>query len=780
MNQNASRRCPVMLVTLLALAVIAGLPARARAVDYECGQCIHWEIDHHTKIPGHPTYGGVWVHLQDNVCNMGVEAPPDTFDVVADGILGSHFVIDQKIQGSCVFNFFAIGVSFLDPNQQLLEQTNPAQYGEIVNKSSSGDQHIEFDYRHPTQMPADGQRFYVVVIGVTYILQVDQRIAHAKLAIRVHRPPVLMVHGLWSNRGAFAAMEKDFAASNYFLHQILRADYSPTNDAHFATNQDVVRKGIDELIGACQAAKLATCKVDLVAHSMGGILSRMYLQEDYRNDVRRLVTCNTPHAGAQTANLLRDGNFALPGLLCAGLKIKGSCNNGAVEDLQAPSQAIMDLNTGSHPAGVEVHALTTAAAPLSSQARIVPMLMSWPIALAELVGRECIDGVLESAFGSLDHDMVVPQRSQNGGLSGILTSRITNQQHVGSVSNPAVIARARSLLNEFPGSSSFTTAGFSPEPMGYVTPPRCPGLGTSAAARATNGIAGSATIQIVSPSSGSGVAAGTSFPLLFATSGPIDSIVVIAEFSGDSLCAGKGGSAGPVTLAMPVSAIGHKRVLAVGLDASGQVIAVSDPDYFVDVTVGASLTSLRVYPTSLFQQQGASTILSITGRYSDGVDRDLSHWTGLSFAFTTGSASRVGESGVLLSGMVSDTVRVSAGAVSAARVPVNVIVPSGVVGVEATPESAAQGGGLTAVPNPMRGSTMLRYSLKEAGSPTIEICDISGRRIRTIVGAPAEPGSHVVQWDGVRDDGTRARVGIYFVKLTGTRFPTFGRILVIR
>ena len=44
-------------------------------------------------------------------------------------------------------------------------------------------------------------------------------------------------------------------------------------------------------------------KIDIVGHSMGGNLIRLYLQsDDYKFDIHKLITLNTPHSGTQLAN----------------------------------------------------------------------------------------------------------------------------------------------------------------------------------------------------------------------------------------------------------------------------------------------------------------------------------------------------------------------------------------------------------------------------------------------------------------------------------------------
>lgn len=72
---------------------------------------------------------------------------------------------------------------------------------------------------------------------------------------------------------------------------------------------DLLKEKIDEVKEAC-----ACTKVDLVAHSMGGLVARQYLQSDvYENDVDQLIFLGTPHRGAPKAYLMWEGGeFVTP------------------------------------------------------------------------------------------------------------------------------------------------------------------------------------------------------------------------------------------------------------------------------------------------------------------------------------------------------------------------------------------------------------------------------------------------------------------------------------
>ena len=69
-------------------------------------------------------------------------------------------------------------------------------------------------------------------------------------------------------------------------------------------------------------------------------------------------------------------------------------------------------------------------------------------------------------------------------------------------------------------------------------------------------------------------------------------------------------------------------------------------------------------------------------------------------------------------------------------------------------------------PNPFRQSTTIDYTVEQAGPVTLEIYDLLGRRIRTLVEAAQHPpGPHRAVWDGHDASGTPVSSGAYFYRL---------------
>ncbi len=68
-------------------------------------------------------------------------------------------------------------------------------------------------------------------------------------------------------------------------------------------------------------------------------------------------------------------------------------------------------------------------------------------------------------------------------------------------------------------------------------------------------------------------------------------------------------------------------------------------------------------------------------------------------------------------------------------------------------------------PNPFNPLTTVRFNLATAGSASLVVFDVQGRRIRTLVQGDLAAGAHSVRWNGLDDHGRRVTSGTYFAKL---------------
>jgi glucose/arabinose dehydrogenase len=89
-------------------------------------------------------------------------------------------------------------------------------------------------------------------------------------------------------------------------------------------------------------------------------------------------------------------------------------------------------------------------------------------------------------------------------------------------------------------------------------------------------------------------------------------------------------------------------------------------------------------------------------------------------------------------------------------------------------------GALIAVlPNPFRTSVTIEYSLAARSHATLEIFDVRGRLVTTLVDGAVGEGGQVARWDG-RDPGGNARAsGVYFLRLSANGAPLETRRIVL-
>ena len=114
----------------------------------------------------------------------------------------------------------------------------------------------------------------------------------------IYRAPILFVHGLWGDETFFNTMFYDFITSSFCPERLMyRVNYE--GDYHgaarsFSENSNVLYQNIDNLLLQARLNFYSSSKIDIVAHSMGGILSRLYINDKdpihYRFDIHKFIT----------------------------------------------------------------------------------------------------------------------------------------------------------------------------------------------------------------------------------------------------------------------------------------------------------------------------------------------------------------------------------------------------------------------------------------------------------------------------------------------------------
>ncbi|MBN2412799.1 PKD domain-containing protein [candidate division KSB1 bacterium] len=83
-------------------------------------------------------------------------------------------------------------------------------------------------------------------------------------------------------------------------------------------------------------------------------------------------------------------------------------------------------------------------------------------------------------------------------------------------------------------------------------------------------------------------------------------------------------------------------------------------------------------------------------------------------------------------------------------------------------------------PNPFNHSTQLEYSLPKTSFVTIEIFNILGQPVRTLVDSKMDPGTYRIIWDGKNNSGLEVVSGIYFVRMKSNSFKKVREMLFLK
>lgn len=167
----------------------------------------------------------------------------------------------------------------------------------------------------------------------------------SSVSVQLLPPPLVLVHGIWSNANTWSDLQ-EWLRTNYPHGFIFSVDYSSTNSLAFTNpgTQQALTATVADALQTATNDGLAAQKVDIVAHSMGGLVSRYFIDAGapapYSSNflpaapIHSLITIGTPQDGSPFATFLdkhqSDKPTVVPppfNLLCNATSI---CNLGSV------------------------------------------------------------------------------------------------------------------------------------------------------------------------------------------------------------------------------------------------------------------------------------------------------------------------------------------------------------------------------------------------------------------------------------------------------------------
>lgn len=83
-------------------------------------------------------------------------------------------------------------------------------------------------------------------------------------------------------------------------------------------------------------------------------------------------------------------------------------------------------------------------------------------------------------------------------------------------------------------------------------------------------------------------------------------------------------------------------------------------------------------------------------------------------------------------------------------------------------------------PNPFNSSTTIKFFIVQKKNVRLEVYDVSGRRVRTLLDQPMQPGRFKIAWDGRNAGGEAVASGVYFYRLSAGDFVGVKKMVLLR
>jgi pimeloyl-ACP methyl ester carboxylesterase len=465
-----------------------------------------------------------------------------------------------------------------------------------------------------------------------------QDIEHPKFYLI--KPPIVLLHGLWDyataweDQGSIRSLKSKLKEDHGYQYII---PYQYSNSDSFDQLKLVIDNAIHLALGMAKVDHIVSKKADVVAHSMGGLLTKLYGHE---SKIRSIITVGTPHFGSPWADIvciavgceLEEYELTVPQKATAWLfeKFDHPARNGAIKDLRVDEGQHCEANRIDVPNYLVSGISDPNKLPIPGFINIVLKILRWSSPLLLPISPSDLHHFL---FGpTARSDWVVSESSQEANLTG---TDVNVDCHTTEPIDNGIHEKIINFLHRT------TDTGFEVQPtqirgqeasnLQYELSSL--GMGTS-----------SGQVEIISPTEEQVFQPGDTVNIEIDISNE-NSMVIIGTSTGDSALIDHA----PYTFQfmIPINSIGRLNIFAAARDDVG---FIGTDEVFINVTSTASLIDMKLYPEfdPLDLLLGASVPLTIYGLYDDAVTRNItSAGTGTSYISSNSSVVEISSEGLL-------------------------------------------------------------------------------------------------------------------------------------
>ena len=83
-------------------------------------------------------------------------------------------------------------------------------------------------------------------------------------------------------------------------------------------------------------------------------------------------------------------------------------------------------------------------------------------------------------------------------------------------------------------------------------------------------------------------------------------------------------------------------------------------------------------------------------------------------------------------------------------------------------------------PNPFNPETSISFDIKEAGKVSLDIYNVKGQKVKTLLNDHREAGTHNIVWNGTDDNNRSVSSGIYFYKMKNGKFSSTKKMILMK
>lgn len=308
------------------------------------------------------------------------------------------------------------------------DPVNPVSCNSATDSAGTSDCTFLAVIWSPTQMPSTSDTALPASVTATQLSSSGSQLS-TSYPYTIVPPPLVLIHGIWS-QGADWSNFTTWLYSNYPGVPVTLADYGKYNSLSFADPhvQAVLARSIADSITVAAQRGTVSRKVDVVAHSMGGLVAR-YLLTSMKSTplpsyaailpsapVHKLVTVGTPHLGSALATSLVQNKTVLISPkastiikdLCPGGSVTG-CTLGAFFANQ--NKAIGTGALSLEPSNTR-SLLASDTTQYSAVVGVKPTSSATELALNTMIDAFLPGATVTSLLGTSTSDTVVPVTSQ--------------------------------------------------------------------------------------------------------------------------------------------------------------------------------------------------------------------------------------------------------------------------------------------------------------------------------------------------------------------------------